>query len=172
MSGTDSARGGAQVGLGMALVYAAILVLTQATREETGVVVGIAFAVCYIAPFAFALLAIPIPDVNRRLAVLVAVTAMSLLLAFTSLAGVTLLLLIPTGMLWLGVWRTHRESRCRPRVLPVATSAVLVAAGVASPVLLFRFHEGMGPALSFAPWLLALSIVMALRGTGYREVTA
>lgn len=102
MSGLSQARAGTVLGLAIALLLTLRLASVHTTRNERGLVWGLAFGLTYAGPFLLASFALWVREVPRRGTVCVGAGVAGLLLMFTSLAGVALVFLVPAILLVVG----------------------------------------------------------------------
>jgi hypothetical protein len=113
VSGLSLARAGSVLGLGITFLLTMRLASVQATRNETGLIWGLAFGLAYVAPFLLASVALWSRDLHRRGTLCVGAGIAGLLLMFTSLAGVTLILFVPAILLVLGGIRLLEDESTR-----------------------------------------------------------
>ncbi len=107
MTGRRVALIGAWLGLAVAGALAVRLLVVQPWPRDA------AMAAAYLAPFLASLAAVGVSRGEIRASLWLAAAIVAAGLSFTSLAGATLPLLIPAGLLVVGGARTLREARER-----------------------------------------------------------
>ncbi len=137
--GVSLGRLGALWGLGFSVALGTRLVQVETEPPGGGVIVGAAFAALYVTPFALVVYALRSGDTRFQIAVWTAAGVTGLALSFSSLTGMTLILLPAVGLLLAGAWLRRRHGQRHLSKRHLVLSIGLIGAAIASGFALISF---------------------------------
>lgn len=162
MKGLALARAGGLLGLGMGVVLAARLAAVQGTGW------GLALGIAYLVPFLLAFMALSLRRAGHRGHVCIGGGIAGILLAFSSVAGAAVVLLVPAGLLLVGGLQLIAGEARTPRAR-LAFVAGPVLAGAATLAVVFVTSAAVAKGLLGGGLVLWTSLAIRLLSAAGRD---